>query len=471
MPETNVFEVNGLDLYINPLSRSDANTIQSVNVVEDFFGAKTKRPGLTTFLGTANGSAVTSLFSFYPSHSSNFYLYRTSGSLIYNSLNGTAEWSICGNGTVSAGSAVGHAILGDTLILGDGVGSTRHTTNGTSFTNTTLAPIASSFAQYQNRIFTNGTASDLFYSTTGDATNWSTSGTSDSSSIRIPGAGRNLKVFRANDRLLTTKTSGLMYRWDGFSLVDMSTAQGPSSAQSPDQLEDYWVWPNSNGLYGYAGAKPQMISNAVQRLFYNSANTGVAGTALSSLAGGVHRYNYYLSMGTVTDDFTGATINDCVLDYDYLKNDFNTHSFAYKPTAFHSYKDSSNNQQFLLGCSNGQVYTLDSTNNTDNGNAIECTLQFYTHCGIPYLDKKYIFLDVFFNPGCQARVQYAITDMYNKDAKKWLDIGDVSRGHKQFEFPANSRGKFLFIKVVDKSKDKGFNFYGYSVTFDMIKRR
>ena len=478
MPELNVFNVGGLELYKNPLSRNDADLIESVNVYSDFYGNQTKRPGLITYLGTADGSAVNSLFTFGRNDGTTFYNYRASGSLLYYSLQGTSSWAICGNGTISPGAHVGNAILGNTMIIGDGVGSTRHTTNGTSFTDTVLAPIADSFAQYQNRIFANGTAGDLFYSTTGDATNWLTSGTSDSSSISIPGAGKNGKIFRAVDRLIITKNSQLMYRWDGFALVDMSTNKGPSSPYCIDSIGDYWFWQNSDGLYGYQGAVPQIIGNSVSRFYSNTYGTPISGTAIGTIPAATHQYDYFSAMGTVADDFSQETINDAVLKYDFLQNQFTTYSYPIKPTTFLSYKDENGNQQFLIGASNGQVYQQSAGTYSDDGTAIESRMQFFTHCGAPFLRKKFNFLDLFFNPGCQARVQYAITNNFSAQYKQWKDFqkGTMVEGHNQyrFEVPINQTdpavGKFLFVRITEKSTDKPFSFYGYSVTFELMRR-
>ena len=50
-----------------------------------------------------------------------------------------------------------------------------------------------------------GTASTLFYSSAGDATDWSTSDPSDSSSFEIPGEGKLRAIFKANNRVISCK--------------------------------------------------------------------------------------------------------------------------------------------------------------------------------------------------------------------------------------------------------------------------
>ncbi len=463
-------KLGGLNLYMNPLLQNSGDLIRSVNVTTDQYGAKTRRSGYIPYLGTADGSAITTLFTWYKNDGSTFFNYRTSGSSLYYSLQGTGSWTLAGNGTIGAGATVSYAVLDNTLVVADGVGSTRHTTNGTAFTNTTLAPVAVDLVQYQNRVHALGTSSDDFYSTTNDATNWNTSGTSDSSSIKIPGAGKLLKGFKANDRLILTKNSALMFRWDGYSLVDLSSELGMTSAVSVDKSEDYWFWVNRLGHFGYGGSKPQLLSNSVQKLFYNNSGSAVTGSKFNTIPGKVHRYDYFMGLGTVTDDFTNETITNAVLKYDYQKNEYGAYSLAHNPLSFHSFKDASGDQQFIFGDAVGQCYQFSGTANTDNGTAIESVMEFFSDLGAPELEKKLDFLDVFFNPGCQAHVQIAITDSFHRGSKKWIDIGDVSAGHTQWRFPQGSRGRFLFVKITDASKTAPYVFYGMVVNFDPINR-
>jgi len=465
-----VTNISGLNLYLNPLLKSDGELLRAVNVESYPLGAKRKRSGYIKYLGTADGSAPTTLFSWTKNDGTTLFNYRASGTQLYYSKQGTAAWAACGNGGLGAGAHVGHAVLDDTLIIGDGVGSTRHTTNGTSFTNTTLAPVGEFFAQYQNRIYIGGTSSTLFYSTTGDATNWSGEGTADSSSLSIPGAGKINSVIKCNDRLVTTKNSGLMFRWDGYSLVDISTNLGPASPYSVDSVEGYYFWLNRLGHFGYGGDKPQLLSNAIQPQIYNDAGEGIAGTAFTTAPGGVHRYDYLLSIGTVTDDITDLTVKDAILKYNYQKNEYLNYQFSHFPTAYHSFKNSAGNQQLIFGAAGGQCYTTSGTALTDDGDVIASEMEFAIHLGVPHLEKKWNWVWAFFNPGCQAQVQVAIGNTYRKEGKRWEGAGDASSGLLKFRFPANSRGNFLFVKMKEASKDARFNFYGFVVSADEIQR-
>lgn len=467
MARIRVLNLGGLNQYTNPLIKDDGELIHSVNVDSYPYGAKTKRSGYATHLGTADGSAVNSLFH-WETNAGSVYAYRASGSSLYYSVGGTGAWTLAGNGTISPGSHVGYAVLGNTLILGDGVGSTRHTTNGTAFTNTTLAPVSNTFAQYQGRIYAGGTASFLFYSTALDATNWNTSGTSDSSSLTIPGEGKIQKVFNAGDRIIATKTTGLMYKWDGYSLIDMSSSVGPTSPYSVADKEGFFTWLNQTGLYGYSGSFPQLISNAIQGQIYNRDNTGITGAAFGSAPAEFYKNDNYIAVGTITNDLTKYTISDAIIKYDLQKNEFLNYSFNNAPTAFHSYKDATGLETMIFGDSTGQCYKLAGTATTDAGQPIEATMEFMSGFGDVDKQKEFRRFKGFFNPGSNAKVAIAVTSTFTKDTKKWVDLGDAKEGVVDYAFPSNSRGNLLFIKIYERSTDAPFTFYGYAVEGDIL---
>lgn len=461
--------IKGINTYINPLLKGDGDLLRAVNVESSPFGGKTKRPGYNTYLGTPDNSQVNTLFN-WTKNDGSFFNYRASGTALYYSTQGTGDWTLCGNGTIGSGAHICYAVLDDTLIIGDGVGSTRHTTNGTSFTNTVLAPIAVDLAQYQNRIYLAGTASTEFYSTTNDATNWSTSGTSDSSSFTVPGAGKLIKNTVVADRLILDKSSGLEYRWDGFSLVDTGTKLGPSSPYSIDQAEGYFFRLNRLGYFGYGGERPQIISNAIQRQIYNDAGSAIVGTVFDSAPGVVYRNNYMCSVGDTTDDLTSETVYNCIQKYGYQTNEWLNDSYANKPTAFCTYRDVNGNEQLLFGDSTGQCYQRSGTATSDNGAPIASLLEFVHHGGVPQFEKKWEWLTLFFNPGNEVKVQVATGDTFTRDTLKWVEVGNCSNGIAEFRFPQGTRGRLLFIKIYESSRENRFTFYGYDVQASVIPR-
>lgn len=469
MPTTRVLNTGGLNLYINPILTGNS-LIRAVNVTSEPYGAKSKRSGYTTYLGTPDTAQVNSLFSWTKDDGTTLYTYRASGSVLYYSTQGTGTWTVCGNGTIGASAKVDTTVLNNTLFIADGVGTLRYTTSGTDFTYGSLAPVAVSLNMYQNRIYATGTSSTLFYSTTGDGTNWNTSGTSDSSSLTIPGAGKLLKLIKASDRLISTKNSGLMYRWDGYNLVDTATELGPTSGFAVARKEGYYMYLNRDGIYGFGGGKPQLLSNPIQQQIYNNSGSGIPGAVFDSANGGIHRYDYFVSAGTVTDEFTSQTISNAIIKYDFNKNEFLNYRFNNYPTAWHSYKDANGVQQLIVGDASGQCYQISPSSTTDNGVAIEVSMEFFFTGEAPELEKKFDFLDLYFNPGNEAQVMVAIGDTFSNAQKKWIPVGDCSEGHTEFKFPAGSRGRFLFVKIIEASKTATFKFYGYAVTYEFIKR-
>jgi len=464
------YNTGGINTYINPLE-ADGLLIHAVNVTTSPYGAKTKRNGYSAFLGTPDTSQVNDLFQFenIGNNTSAMNLYRTSGSIIYYSAQGTGSWTVCGNGTITNGAHFGQVVLSNVLIGGDGQGSTRHTTDGTSFINTTLAPISSSFAQFQNRIYANGTSNTEFFSTTNDATNWNTSGTSDSSSFQVPGGGKLLKNFKIPDTLIMGKTNGEMYKWDGFALVDMSTNYGPSSPYSLAKVENVNFFVNQLGHYTFTGSNPQLLSNAIQKQFYNDSQTGIQGTVFPTIPAVGHIYDYLASVGSVTDDFTGRTINNNIIKYDYQKNEYLNYSFSHKPTSFLSYKDTNNAQQLIFGSENGQVYKMDNST-TDAGLPITAEMVFFFTYGIPAFRKKWNWLRLYFNPGCSAKVQVAYADTYQYQTLQWKEVGDCSQGVVEFRFPDGGESKFLFMRIYESSTNSKFVYYGCDMTADVITK-
>ena len=461
-----VLSLGSLNLKVSPLLHKDGDLIRCINFEKDQVGALKKRPGYTTYLGTANGSSVVDLFTWQKDDGTTFWNYRNSGGRLYYSTQGTGAWTQCGNGTVVAGSHLGHAVLENTLIVGQAGGTTRHTTSGTAFTDTTSAPAEEFFASKFNRIWNGGTASNLFYCTAGTATDWTT----DSSSIKIPGPGKINGIFVANDKVVITKNSGMMFTYDNYNLRQVPTDIGPSSPQSFAQREDYWFYLNRLGFFGYGGDRPKIISNPIEKQIYNDDATGIAGTAFDASPGGIYKYDYYCAIGSVTDDFTKETVANCIEKYDYQLDEWSNYTFSDFPTAFDTYKDASGDEKMIFGAANGQCYTFGGTAISDNGSAIESIAEGVLAFGSPESDKYFREFWAFASPGCQASLQIAITDSFDRNSLKWESVGGLSNGCVHYGFPPESRGKLLFWRVSEMSVDTRFTLYGFCVDLEIIER-
>lgn len=472
-----IFNVGALQLRVSPFLAQNGEVIRAVNVERDSIGAWKKRQGYTTYLGTPDNAQVTTLFS-WRQNDDTLLTYRKSGGTLYYSTAGTGSWTIAGGGTLTANSHVGYTILDNTLILGDGTAVTRHSIGttagaaGTSFTNTSGAPLAEHFTQYQGRVWAargtsvTGTNTDMFYSTTGTATDWTT----DSSSIRIPGAGRINSLFKSNDRLVATKDSGQMYRYDGFNLVDLATDLGPTSAYSIGNVEDFRIYLNRRGYFGYGGNKPEIISNPIQRQIYNNNGSAIVGTVFDNAPGIIHNYDYFCSVGTITDDLTNETIPDCIHKYDYQLNEWVDWKFANRPYAFHSFRDRNGSQTLIFGDNGGQCYQLSGTALTDNGSAIESILEGVIHLGAPESDKKWNYIWAFTNPGCAAKIQVATADTFTKNNLRWIDLKQTSDGIMEAKIPPTEESKLLFWKLYENSRESRYQFYGFTIDAEINER-
>lgn len=463
------FQSGGLDTYTSPLI-ADGKLIHATNVDSYPLGAKSKRPGYITYLNAPDSAQVNSLWQFQKNNGTQFWNYRASGSLIYYSEQGTGDWTVCGNGTITDGAHVGNAVLNDTMIIGDGAGSTRHTTNGTSFTDTTGAPVAPFFEQYQNRIHAQGTASTNFFSVANDATNWALSGTSDSSSFNIGGAGKLSQSFKVADRLILPKNSGEGYRWDGYQLVDLTTNYLPSSPYSIAKVEGYAMYMTRYGLMGYSGGQPELLSNAIQRQFYNNSGSAIAGTAFNTIPAATWNYNYLASVGDFTDDSVGRRVTNGIIKYDYQKNEFLNWSFAHKPTAMMSALDTSGNRSFYFGDANGNTYVMSGTATSDQGSNIVSEMVFVYTYGAPEYDKKWNYYRGIFNPGCVARVQVACGNFFTYDRLSWHDLGDMTDGVVETRFPQGDQSQLLFVRIYESSITAPFTYLGCSLSAEVVNR-
>lgn len=472
MPTLSTNTFGGYSTQINSPKIGDWQVVQALNVTHDPLYGYSKRPGYNTFLGTADGSAVNTLFSWWKNDGTTMWLYRASGATLYSSAQGTGAWTQTAgdqSGTISAGAYVGHAVLNNTMIAGDGVGSARTTTDGTTFTSNANAPISKWWLEYQQRVYALGTGSAFSYSTANDATNWSVGGTSDSATFVIGGEGSIGFLYKNSDRVFFDMFGRYeQFQWDGFNMVDLVNDLGPTSPYSFDQSENLAFWLNRLGIYSFSGAAPQIVSNPIQKLIYNNSGSGIAGGAFGTAVGVVHKYDYLCAVGTVTDDFTNVTVSNAILKYDIRHNDWAVWQFNDNPTAFHSYRDTSGVLQLIFGNSSGQVFQLSGTASTDNGTAIQSILEFVIYCGTLRF-KNFYALRAAFNPGCEAQIEVAVTNSLTARNKKYTSLGQAIDGVIDTVIPTNqARGKFMFIKISDNSLTSGFILNSIEIDYDVI---
>lgn len=469
--ENSISNFGGVDTYTNPFNSQDGQVLHCLNLASDTQGSRIKREGYATYLGTPDTDEVKSLFSWTRDNGTQLFTYRASGSSLYYSTQGTGDWTICGNGTISDGANVTYGVLDDQMMIGDGVGTMRYTTDGTSFSDIALAPVGGHHpVEYQGRMYALGTNSYDFYSTTGTVSDWTT----DSSSLFIGGAGKMLSQFKASDRLVLTKTSQIMHRYDGEEDVDLATDLGPTSAYSIGEVEDFRFWINNLGIFTSNANKPQLVSNPIQRQIYNRNDTGIGAATFKTAVGGVHNYDYMVAVGSVRDDFTDIPINNALIMYDYKHNEFFNYQYADNPTAFHSYKDVNGVQQLIFGDSSGQCYQTSGTVTADNGAAIEASMMLMVHGNLPHIRKDFGFIEFYTSPGCSAKVQFAVDDIVTRDsvrtsgALKWRELGDLRKGYTLFNFPPESRGRIMYLRIYEAGTTQPWTLYSIHYTFTPV---
>lgn len=469
--EISISDFKGINTYDNPFNVTDGNIIHCLNLASNTNGSKIKRPGYSTFLGTTGASQVNSLFSWTKDDGTTLFVYAAAGSVILSSAQGTGAWTPCVNGTISDGAHVTNAKLDNNMVIGDGVGTMRYTTDGTTFVDMGLAPVGGHDpVEYQGRIYAQGTTSYDFYSTTGTASDWA----SDSSSILIGGSGKLLTQFKAADRIVTCKNSGALHRWDGDSLTDMATRQGPTSPYSIGEIEDFRIYLNRTGIFMTKADNPELISNTIQRQIYNPNVTGISDTIFDTAPGGIDGYNYLLSVDDITDDFTGISIPDAIIVYDYHHNQFSNYRYANLPTTYHQFKNASGKQTFIFGDASGQVYVVDDAYTSDNGQPIEANMVLLLHGNMPHIQKDFGNIEFFTNPGCQAKVQFMIEDVVSlggrdiSGPKVWKDLCSLTDGYVLTRFPPETRGRLLYLRIYESGTTRPWEIFSIHYSFEPV---
>lgn len=498
------FNIKSVDTYSNPLA-TDGQLIHALNTINFPSGGMSKRGGYRTLLNNPDGAQVNALFAFSHQDGTTLQVYRAAGSLLYYSLQGTSNWAVAkgsagtdAGGTIVNGNFVDFAILNNVCIIADG-GTVRHTTNGTAFVNTVNAPLNSQYVtQYHQRIYaSDGTSSTLTYSSYGSADNWLIALPADSSSFTVPSDGAITKSFVAGDRLTIPKNKGRMFNWDDTTLVDMSTIYGPTSPRSIQQIDDYWFYVHQLGIFGFDGANKSVISNPIQRQFYNRLGVNVSGVNLinnGNALGAAFWWDYLAVVGNVNDDFTGKIINNAIIKYDYQKNAFVDWQFSDFPTAITSYYDTVGHQQLIFGDANGDCFQYDPGATSDNGKPIASEMVFlftYASEGSSFTptsaaslsgqswQKRWKYLRAFFTPGCEINCQFAFSDSLAPQRLKWSeafntrskagpsDYWQFSDGVLEIRFPNDSnnlpRSRFLFVRYYESSDSSQWTLYGQQI--------
>jgi hypothetical protein len=111
-----------------------------------------------------------------------------------------------------------------------------------------------------------------------------------------------------------------------------------------------------------------------------------------------------------------------------------------------------------MGDTAGNTFKWDSSN-ADYQTPINGEIETWDDdFGSPHIKKRYEFIEIETNPGCEGSVLYSL------DGEEYKDIGDVTKGSTQYSFgDGGFNKKNISLKITDISSTTSSVFYGYVV--------
>lgn len=480
MAKVNHISFKGVNLNISPLNYTDGELLACQNLDFKPDGAVTKRTG---YKATGYGEAgTTSDIRSLHRNGSYIYAVNADGSVYWVDKNSGTQWAVTGTNTLSASSVSYSDVFNGTFFIGDNGGTQIYTADGTSFTPLPNAPKSAYLTTYNvNQRMFSGSGDVMFWSKFGDATNYSTTGTADSSSIKIPGGGDISSINVINNNVLVTKTSGLIANWDGFRLTVYPSNEGALHGKSVSNYNGLWIWINQTGFYATNGVEIKKISRPIDKIFKFVTTP----TYLNIGCSWVHRESYYYMLGLL---YQFDLLNGDYLEPEYipsvpiLKYDipYDRWSWYDMPYEFPAYGNVINYKEDSLGLSYTQLektvfadtnsrdtYVFDDRTYSDNGNPIHSYLLGFLTWGNPSTDKLLKKLIIHTSPGCNAKFQVAFSNKLSTHDLQWEDCGDLSGGVTTVP-GKGMRGKYMFYKLNERSTDPPFTFYGFTTEVELI---
>ena len=437
-----------------------------VNWDIDKKGCLTKRKGYEPRLNAPDNSEILSLIPFEVGSVRKLIMINASGNLyvadpatdstwgtaILTGLNTSARWTA----TVLHDSAgTGYMILGNGYQV-------YKTSDATTFSAVSGAPLAKYWCSFQERVFAAGVPADkdvLHWCSIGDLTNWSAVSPSDSSSLNIDKhSGGVIRAIRTiNDRVVIWKQDR-MKRYDEEYLRTLRASNGVDAPYSISEVDGMAFSLDRNAIRLYDGNSPIEISEKIKDLIdgidFSDANK-------ERICGKVFKEKYFLATGDINDE-DGNTIANAWIVYDYNKNAFWLYSLEKKATAMTKLMCSDGVERLYFGSTNGQIYQMFS-GDTDNGTEIEAMLEghvFYPVGPENYIQpKEFIIASKY---GHQIKAQ--ITDDY---ADNTITIGEYDKpvdSNLIGELGSNVLG--VRINIVHATKGRPI-FYGFSLGYEI----
>lgn len=371
---------------------------------------------------------------------------------------------------VRTGNRIDWEIINNQVIIADGISGLKYLGGGGG---TALSEPPVKYLQvWKGRLYGIGSVlarSRLYYSKvgieSGDADNWtndpldaSTGGYVDIDADHY-GSGVGLDVV--NDRLIVHK-QGQQYKIipDEFGRpaqivpIGEPTTSNWSIGESTELNSSFFF--GENGVYQQTADTPTLISTPIQDLI-----DGVSGSVKTDLAGHYHRFKYYCSLGTTiteAENLGGRTYTNAVFVYDARLQEIYLYTTAHPIEILNSWKDANGVDNMYMGDTAGNTFKWDSST-MDYQTAIDGEFETWEdNFGAPHLTKRYEYISIETNPGCEASAYYKL-DLGNP-----LPISDLTSGATKVYFGDSGFNKKNFtLKVTDFSTTTPSVFYGYVI--------
>jgi len=339
-------------------------------------GVVTKRLGYKKILDTPNASEILSLIPYTIENAGKLVMINASGNA-YASSNltvGSGSWGTAIATSLSTTARWGFTTLSAYMFIGNGAVSKKIDAGAASFSDVSGMPVFKYATTLFQRVYCAGVSvspSTLFWSNTGDGTNWSEVAPNDAGSTDIEknwkGNIKNLSF--SNDRILILKDN-IIKRWDTDYMKTVMDSDGLKAPYSSADVKGMILYLSNDGINIYDGNEPQPVSQPIQELI---DGIDFSSTNIERICGCVYKKKYYLNVGTITM-YDGSTIENAVIVYDFRYNTFSIYSLGHQMTAIAKLVKTDGSEKLYMGDINGNVYEM-FNGDSDDGTEIEMRLE------------------------------------------------------------------------------------------------
>jgi len=377
------FETAGINRTVSPFLVRKGEWKMLLNCGMTEIGKVSKRPGYEMILDVPDlGSEILSLIPYEIGGVGKLIMINSSGKA-YASVPGVASsWGTAIKTGLNTSERWGYTVLNGNMYLGNGYEGYR--TDAEAFHAVANMPTAKFWTTLYQRVYAGGvyaSPSTLFWSSTGNGTDWSSVSPSDSSSTDIEKDYKgNIKALeQSNDRVIVLKDK-MLKRWDSEIMKTVLDSRGIKAPWSVGELEGMLCYLTDDSILIYDGNSPRPISAPIMDVISAIDMTTLN---VNRICGEVFKNLYLLSVGDIA--LKERTIANAVLVYDYEFNTFAIWSTTHRLTAMARLTTSTGVDKLYAGDENGVVYEL-FKGDTDNGEEFEMVAE--THVIYP-LDGGY----------------------------------------------------------------------------------